>query len=356
MPSHALLAKWSAKPRRRRPTALRNVMRSSGTAGAVRTMSRRALLAVVLSACATWALSARGQTPFAFPLQTDSVRLAVIGDMGTGEAERIDVANQMVKARASFPFGFVIAVGDNVYTGHKSSDFDRAFAVPYKPLLDAGVQFYATLGNDDDASERFYPPFNMKGASYYTYTKGRVHFFALDSNHMGAAQIAWLETRLARPGPRTGKCYFHHPLYSSARHHGPDVALRKGSSPCLSSTAWMSCCPATTTYTNACVRSRALLFRGRVIRQITRGEPEAKSDDGEGIRCRSRVHADRVRRRRHVPRGGVALGVAVDSGRHSSHDSAGPAEPRPRVRRAARRSHGLPLIHGVRLTLTRVPL
>ena len=99
------------------------------------------------------------------------------------------------------------------------------------------MPFYATLGNDDDANERFYPPFHMDGARYYTYTKGPVHFFALDSTHMDATQIVWLEARLREAGNADWKvCYFHHPLYSSARHHGPDVALRKQIQACLSNT------------------------------------------------------------------------------------------------------------------------
>ena len=192
------------------------------------TMSHRVLLALVLSACATWTLWARGQAGVVFPLTPGSVRLAAIGDMGTGAAPQIDVANQMVKARASFPFDFVITLGDNIYIGEKPSDFEKAFAAPYRRLLDAGVLFYASLGNHDHASEQSYAPFNMNGANYYTYTKGRVRFFVLDSNHMDAAQIAWLEVRLREAGDADWKvCYFHHPLYSSARRHGSDVRLRK---------------------------------------------------------------------------------------------------------------------------------
>ena len=126
-----------------------------------------------------------GRAPaFAFPLEADSVRLAVIGDMGTGKRAQTEVAAQMVTSRARFPFEFVITVGDNIYAGNQPADFEKAFSVPYKPLLDAGVLFYATLGNHDNTNERFYKPFNMNGAHYYAYTKRNVRFFALDSNYM----------------------------------------------------------------------------------------------------------------------------------------------------------------------------
>ena len=191
-------------------------------------MRRRGVLALALLAVVALVLSASGAADFAFPLQANSVRLAVIGDMGTGEQPQIDVARQMVKSRAVFPFEFVITLGDNIYTGSQPSDFDKDFAVPYKPLLDAGVPFYATLGNHDKTNERFYKPFNMNGANYYTYKKGNVHFFALDSNYMDPKQTAWIETQLRDAGNGDWKiCYFHHPLYSSARFHGPDIDLRK---------------------------------------------------------------------------------------------------------------------------------
>jgi predicted phosphodiesterase len=191
-------------------------------------MRRPAVFSVVLLAVVTLALSPSGAADFAFPLQANSVRFAVIGDMGTGKQPQLDVAQQMVKSRAVFPFEFAITLGDNIYTGSQPSDFEKDFAVPYKPLLDAGVLFYATLGNHDKTNERFYKPFNMNGANYYTYKKGNVRFFALDSNYMDPNQTAWLETKLREAGNGDWKiCYFHHPLYSAAKFHGSDTALRK---------------------------------------------------------------------------------------------------------------------------------
>jgi predicted phosphodiesterase len=186
------------------------------------------VLALLLVTFVALVLSAASVTDFAFPLQANSIRLAVIGDTGTGEQPQIDVARQMVKSRAAFPFEFVIMLGDNLYTGSQPSDYEKDFAVPYKPLLDAAVPFYATLGNHDKTNERFYKPFNMNDANYYAYKKGQVHFLALDSNYMDPTQVAWLETKLSEAGNGDWKiCYFHHPLFSSATFHGPDTDLRK---------------------------------------------------------------------------------------------------------------------------------
>ena len=169
-----------------------------------------------------------GADEFKFPLKSDSVRFAAIGDFGTGETPQYETAQQMLKARQTFPFDFVIMLGDNIYGGSKPADFDQKFAMPYKPLIDAGVKFYASLGNHDDTNERFYKPFNMNGESYYTYKKGNVRFFVLNSNYMDPKQVAWLETQLKDAGKGDWKiCYFHHPLYSSGKFHGPSLDLRK---------------------------------------------------------------------------------------------------------------------------------
>ena len=48
-------------------------------------------------------------------------------------------------------------------------DFKKKFEMPYKPLLDAGVKFYASLGNHDAREQRFYKPFNMDGKLYYCF-------------------------------------------------------------------------------------------------------------------------------------------------------------------------------------------
>jgi predicted phosphodiesterase len=165
---------------------------------------------------------------FKFPLKPDSVRFAVIGDMGTGEQPQYETAQQMLTARQAFPFDFAIMLGDNIYGSSKPADFDKKFAVPYKPFIDTGMKFYAALGNHDDTNEVYYKPFNMNGESYYTFKKGNVRFFVLNSNYMDPKQLAWFETQLQSAGRNDWKvCYFHHPLYTSAKFHGPSLGLRK---------------------------------------------------------------------------------------------------------------------------------
>ena len=187
-------------------------------------MRRRAFLFLILAILLTPSLPA---DQFKFPLKSNSVRFAAIGDMGTGDAMQYEVAQRMLAARQAFPFDFVIMLGDNIYGGSSPRDFEKKFEAPYKPLLAAGVKFYAALGNHDNPNERFYKLFNMEGATYYTFKKGNVRFFVLDSTYMDPKQLAWLETQLRNAGTGDWKiCYFHHPLYSSGKTHGSSTELR----------------------------------------------------------------------------------------------------------------------------------
>ena len=160
------------------------------------------------------------------PLKAGSVRFSAIGDMGDGGKEQYAIAGQMVAYRGKFPFDFVLMLGDNLIGGKEPIDYQNKFELPYKPLLDAGVKFYAVFGNHDISNERFYKLFNMNGQQYYAYTKSNVRFFALDSNYMTPQQLAWLEKELQNSGTDWKICYFHHPLYSSGAYHGSSVELR----------------------------------------------------------------------------------------------------------------------------------
>ena len=83
----------------------------------------------------------------ALPRTDGSVRFAVIGDSGRGDQTQHEVARQMVAWREKFLFDFVIILGDNIYPPHGPDDYATKFEQPYRALLDAGVTFYAAIGN-----------------------------------------------------------------------------------------------------------------------------------------------------------------------------------------------------------------
>ncbi len=220
-----------------------------------RAISRRLLdltlaTALLLSGCTPADVSAQGSKApapvpldpaetvqnsrrFNFPQDQGSVRFAVIGDSGTGSPFQYQLGREMAECHAEFPFDFVLMLGDNIYGGKTAADFERKFERPYKPLLDTGVTFYASLGNHDETNERYYKPFNMNGQRYYTFKKGNARFLALDSNYMDPQQLKWLEDQLRGSSERWKICFFHHPLYSDARFHGADLDLRARLEPLL---------------------------------------------------------------------------------------------------------------------------
>jgi hypothetical protein len=156
------------------------------------------------------------------PMKQGSLRFMVFGDSGTGDAHQLSVAKAMAAAHDKFPFTFAVMVGDNLYGGDKTKDYEKKFEIPYKPLLDQGVKFYAALGNHDNPNQRMYKPFNMNGERYYSFKpeKSSARFFALDSNYVDQKQIDWLDKELAASGSDWKIVFFHHPLYSSGETHG----------------------------------------------------------------------------------------------------------------------------------------
>jgi predicted phosphodiesterase len=162
----------------------------------------------------------------ALPNAKDSVKFLVIGDSGTGGSAQYELAQRMVEAYNRFKFEFAVMLGDNLYGSEDPSDYVDKFERPYKPLLDADVKFYASLGNHDEPSQRFYKPFNMDGKRYYKFSKGDVDFFVLDSTYMAPAQVEWVKKELEGSKAEWKIAYMHHPIYSSGERHGSEVDLR----------------------------------------------------------------------------------------------------------------------------------
>jgi len=187
---------------------------------------RRLLFVAVLIATLPLPIAAQ---ELRLPNKPGSVKFAVIGDTGTGGSDQVAIGKELAAWRTRYPFEFVVMMGDNLYGGEKPKDFARKFEIPYKPLLDSGVKFYAALGNHDDAAlQRNYKPFNMNGERFYSFKpQNGVRFFALDSNYVDKAQLDWLDKQLVVSGSEWKIMFFHHPLYSSGETHG-SAELQRG--------------------------------------------------------------------------------------------------------------------------------
>jgi predicted phosphodiesterase len=170
--------------------------------------------------------AAPGVTPL--PNKDGSLKFAVLGDFGNGNSNQYAMAATMVKVHERFPFELVVLVGDNLYGSERPQDFARKFEIPYKPLLDGGVKFYASLGNHDSREQAKYPPFNMNDKLYYTLKapKQKVRFFFLESTYMTPEQVKWVEQELKNSNDDWKIAVFHHPLYASGQH-GSNLSLRE---------------------------------------------------------------------------------------------------------------------------------
>jgi len=128
------------------------------------------------------------------------VNCLIIGDMGKGTEDQHSVARSMLKLRNKYKTKFVIGLGDNIYPdGCVSVDdplFQTNFEDPYSIL--PNDRWYMCLGNHDYGyqevpsglkdnsksqveytyhSKKWYMP-----TKYYTFVKGPVEFFYVDSN------------------------------------------------------------------------------------------------------------------------------------------------------------------------------
>lgn len=200
--------------------------------------TRRLLVALTLALCwptigrelATARAQQRAQAPAAvqLPNKAGSLKFAAFGDFGNGNAAEYQTAAQLIKTYAGFRLDLVATVGDNILGTETLQDFRDKFEIPYKPLLDSGVKFYAALGNHDLREQRDYKPFNMNGRLFYSFKapKQDIRFFMLESGDMSPDEVKWIDNELRSSSEQWKIVCLHIPVYSSGATHGSNLALR----------------------------------------------------------------------------------------------------------------------------------
>ena len=173
--------------------------------------------------------SVPAEPPVPLPNRDGSFKFAVLGDFGTGDQTRsTQLAEQMVALHGRFKCDLVVLVGDNLYGSERPQDFQKKFEMPYKPLLDAGVKFYASLGNHDAREQRFYKLVQHGGQAL-------LHVQSRSRTSASSRSRAPIRCRSRFSGSRRSSrhrrsdwkiVFFHHPLYSSGDRHGSDLRLR----------------------------------------------------------------------------------------------------------------------------------
>jgi 3',5'-cyclic AMP phosphodiesterase CpdA len=183
---------------------------------------------------------------------------AVVGDTGCDCAGQEVVSKQMYEWYKKKPFGMVLMLGDNVYGdgsffggkggGHPDL-FIEHFDEYFKPLLDNGVKFFATLGNHDMEADggrsmiadkkRFHMIGNL---GFYSFEpeeeQGLITFYAVNSVTMvkgltDKGQIQWLTEALAKDRSTWKVVFMHHPIYTAVGGHRIDEGLLAALEPVL---------------------------------------------------------------------------------------------------------------------------
>ncbi|MFS0517567.1 metallophosphoesterase family protein [Nostoc sp. UIC 10607] len=150
------------------------------------------------------------------------LRFVSVADTGTGAKGQYAVAGAMNAYHKQNPYDLVVLAGDNIYNNGEIEKINAVFERPYQALLKQGVKFQACLGNHDIRTANGdpqvkYAGFNMKGKRYYTFSRGSVQFFALDTNSNAdwKNQLPWLEKELSLSKAPWKVVFGHHPIYSS---------------------------------------------------------------------------------------------------------------------------------------------
>lgn len=174
------------------------------------------------------------------------VKFAVIGDFGDVTSDAAQVAS-LIAARNPH---FIVTVGDNNYPLGRAATIDvnigqhyHRFIHPYTGNYGAGSpdgvnRFFPALGNHDwhsPGARPYLDYFQLPGNErYYTFQKGPVQFFVIDSDKrepdLGfvdedtpthrSRQARWLQRGLSRSQARWRIVLLHHPPYSSGSMHG----------------------------------------------------------------------------------------------------------------------------------------
>lgn len=161
-----------------------------------------------------------------------AVRLAVAGDVGTGEPPEWATAAAMDRLEATGEFDALVLLGDNIYPDGDVADVRRAVLDPFAAVLDGGTVLRAALGNHDVRTADGEPQLAALGmpGRWYATRLGPVELVVLDSTRPAdPGQLRWLEATLAaarRDGvPFTVVAQHHPPL--SAGYHGSHEPSRR---------------------------------------------------------------------------------------------------------------------------------
>ncbi|MBI4586313.1 MAG: metallophosphoesterase [Planctomycetes bacterium] len=171
------------------------------------------------------------------PRAGSEVRIAVIGDSGTGSEAQLKVAKLLLDQHPDL----LLHNGDLAYPAGIPEIYQKVFFEVYGDLL-ASTCIYPVLGNHDcflssGAWRAIFhlPADNPAGdESYYSFDAGDAHFAAVNSCDYSVPEeeVEWLERDLGASSRPWKIVYLHHTIYSNGSHGGT-LSVRKALLPVL---------------------------------------------------------------------------------------------------------------------------
>ena len=172
------------------------------------------------------------------PTNSEPVRIWVVGDSGSGDADAEAVRDGYYLATGERRTDMMLMLGDNSYANGLMDNYERDVFRMYGSLL-RQTPVWPTMGNHDAGDSQ--PPFmsaylqsfvlptqgeaggTPSGTElYYSFDHANIHFVCLDSYVSGRQpadpMLRWLEDDLANTTRDWIIAYWHHPPYSKGSH------------------------------------------------------------------------------------------------------------------------------------------
>ncbi|MFY9914914.1 MAG: metallophosphoesterase [Nocardioidaceae bacterium] len=152
---------------------------------------------------------------------TSAVRVAVVGDPGTGGAGEQAVAQVLADQHHESPYDALVLPGDLIYPDGEVDQIDEALLRPFEPLLGDGVELLPALGNHDYMSGESRQIMDRldRPSDWYAQEVGSALFVVLDSNRVDDPdQTTWLRETLQQSTANWVLAVMHHPPYSAGMH------------------------------------------------------------------------------------------------------------------------------------------
>lgn len=162
-----------------------------------------------------------------------AVRLAVAGDVGTGDDQERRTAAAAASRAGGRGWDALVLLGDNIYENGDPARARSAVLDPFEEVLQPGVPLLAALGNHDADSGNGPAQLEALGQTgpWFARRFGPLLLVVLDSNRPDdPGQLAWLEETLARDDATWTVAAMHHPM-RSAGYHGSDEDVRRAFAP-----------------------------------------------------------------------------------------------------------------------------